>query len=330
MNQRYAIFHFKLANGNPLKLSYALAPTSLRDRWINIVNRRRATNDSLDLKISNKTTKDLKFLMDTLNEIIKKINNYYDRQLPLFNDVSEITRETLNHLHEEFEEYGERHWSIYPQGVPPRLPANSNPNIWPGTEFKVEFHQTWMKLNQYIHITETALVPNDFPNFSCLVQYEPFERGDPVNPEDKLFLDTEFTWGQLYLGYNTLGKDWSDAAMDDDTRLVVNNQVKVQETFCSEAWLNFSDYIAFHKSSEMKFWNWYRDLPIDIQSKIPIENLSKLSLGKYYLGGVVLDNAFLNFHPKESDWAMPCSDLRKRWNLEVFSQITEAVGIEIL
>lgn len=330
MSQRYATFHFKLANGSPLKLSYALAPTSLRDRWINIVNRRRSTNDGLDLKISNKTTKDLGFLMDTLNEIIEKINNYYDRQLPLFNVVSEITMETLNHLHEEFELYGERHQQVYPQGIPPKIPENSNPDIWPGVEFKVEFHQTWMKLNQYIHITETAMSMDHFPNFSCLVQYHPFERGDPIEPLDKLFLDTDFTWGQLYLGYNTLGKDWNDAATDNDTRLVVNNQVKVQETFCSEAWLNFGDHITFHKSSEIKFWKWYRELPIDIKSKIPINDLSKLSLGKYYLGALVLDSAFLNFHPTESDWAVPCSDIRKRWNIEVFSQITEAVGIEII
>jgi hypothetical protein len=326
MNQQHAIFHFKLANGELLKLRYKLAPTSLRDRWINIVNRRRNTKDKLELKISNKTTKDLEDLMRTINEIIEKINEYYDKKLPIFKNVSEMGGETLNHLHEEFELYGERHQ----QAFPVKVGEVRNNSIWPGSYFREDFHNAWLKLNEYIHIIETAAMPSHFPNFSCLVQYEPFERGDLLNPEDKLFLDTDFSWGQLYLGYNTLGKDWKDAAADNDLRLIANNQVKVQESFCSESWLNFSDHVSFHRREEMKFWDWYKNLSSDLKSKIPIDDMSQLALGRYYLGMIMFDEAFLKFHPRVEDWLVPYSELRRRWNLEVFSQIIEAVDIEII
>jgi hypothetical protein len=326
MNQRYAIFHFRLKNGEILKIRYKLAFTSLLDRWIAIVNRRRKSKDILELKISNKTSKDLGELMSTINEVIEKINRYYDKQLPLFRNVSEITDEALNHLHEEFELYGERHQDAFPikQG------EIRDPNIWPGLYFKEDFHRAWLKLNEYIHIIESALSPSFFPHFSCLVQYDPFERGDPINPEDRLFLDTDFSWGQLYLGYNTLGKDWKDAMSDNDIRLIANNQIKLQETFCSEAWLNFSDHRSQHKITESRFWKWYTELSPDLKSKVPIGDLSALSLGRDYLGSVVFDDTFLKFHNNTEDWVMPYSEVRRKWNIEVFSKIEQAIDIEIV
>jgi len=322
-----AVFYFELENGETLKLCYNLAPTSLLDRWVAIVNRRRATNDTLELKISNKTAKDLEYLMIIINNIIRTINDYYDKQLPVFNSVSEISMETLNHLHEEFELYGERHQLAFPI----KDNKTRDPHVWPGLYFRKEFHHAWLKLNEYIHIIETALAPSNFPNFSCLIQYEPFEKGDTVNPVDKLFLDSDFSWGQLYLGYNTLGKDWKDAAADNDVRLIGNNQIKVQETFCSEVWLNFSDrFGSFHKITEMRFWKWYKDLSSELQSKIPVDNLSDLALGRYYLGSIEFDDTFLQFHPNREDWLVPYSELRRRWNTEVFSQIKCATDIEII
>ena len=310
---RIAIFHFELKSGEPLKLQYHLPYTSLLDRWISIVERRKATNDSIELKISNKTLTDLELLMSIINEIIDKINSYYDKQLPIYTSTTEINANTLNHLHEEFELYGER--------------QEKNPDLFPGEEF----HHTWLRLNEYIHILETAIDTGPFPQFSCLVQYEPFERGDTVTSTDKLFLDTDFTWGQLYLGYNTLGKDWQHVMEDDDTRVITNNMIKFQETFCSEAWLNFSDSSRnAHKSTERQFWKWYIKQSPELQSKIPIDNLLELALGRYYLGVIALDETFLNFHPNKEDWLVPYSELRKSWNLEVFTKIKRAIDIEII
>jgi hypothetical protein len=263
--------------------------------------------------------------MHTVNETIIKINEYYDRQLPIFNNVSEITAQSLNYLHEEFELYGQRCLTAFTQN------EVRDPTVWPGLYFRNDFHHAWLKLNEYIHIIEPALNPDYFPHFSCLIQYEPFEKGDAINPVDKLFLDSDFSWGHLYLGYNTLGKDWKDAAFDNDIRVVVDDQIKVQETFCSEVWLNFSDqWKSFHKITEIKFWRWYKELSPEVQSKIPIDNLSTLALGRYYLGMIEIDDTFLKFHPNKNDWAVPYSELRKKWNLEVFSKIVRAVDIEII
>ena len=327
MKQYLARFHFELRDGSPLAITYQLQPNSLVPRWIDIVTKRQA--DQLELKISNKGIEDLPYLMDTLNEIVKTINSYYDRQLPLFTSINEINRDTLNHLHEEFEVYGTRHQAVYPQGIAPVIPADADPTVWPGTEFKMEFHQTWMKLNEYIHITESAMDNSGWPNYSCLVQYMPFEWGVAVTETDKIFLDNNFKWGQLYLGYNTLGKDWNDACMDNDQRLISNDQIKVQQSFCSESWLNFNAEAEMPKSAEAKFYQWWQSLSPGLQQLVPIDSINKLALGRYYLGQVVLDEAFLDFHPVHDDWLLPNSELRSRWNKEVFGKIVKAAGIEV-
>ena len=328
MKQQFARFHFETKDGTPLIITYLLQPNSLVPRWIDFIKRRQG--DAIELKISNKSKADLPELMSTLNGIISNINSYYDRPLPLYTSVEEINRETLNHLHEEFEVYGERHQEVYPAGVPPKIPEGSRADVWPGLEFKPEFHQIWMKLNQYIHIAESAMNNDEFPQYSCLVQYMPFEYGERLREEDKLFLDSNFKWGNLYLGYNTLGKDWNDACMDNDQRLIWNKQIKVQESFCSEAWLNFNAESEMPRTTEMEFWNWYSNLSVELKQQIPINRLNELALGRYYLGQIVIDETFLSYNPDFDAWRLPNSDARKKWNLEVFSTITACTGIEIV
>ena len=324
---KIAQFRFELEDGSPLILTYNLQPNSLTPRWIDIVNRRKNDSTGIELKITNKTSADLEKLMVKLNTIVTDINKYYDEPLPLFQTTREIDQKILNYLHEEFERYGERH----------RLMSNryreqtGDPNVWPGNMFKAEFHQLWLDLNQWIHITESAMQSGDFPNFSCLIQYTPFEEhGSEITDEDKLFLDTTFSWGRLYLGYNTLGKDYMHAFQDDDKRVIINNQVKVQEWISSEVWLNFSpEANVNHKEFELQFWEWFKTLPdsTEIQKLL---NISELRLGRYYIGELSFDQTFLNFHPNYNDWLVPNSDLRKRWNLEVFSKIVKSTGIKIV
>ena len=335
---KIAQFKFKLEDGSPLILTYNLQPNSLLPKWEKVVNDRKANEFNipstefgkapLELKIQNKTTDHLPQLMLKLNSIIQGINEYYDCPLPLFTNINEIDHHILNHLHEEFERYGERHGAINNY-----VNYTLNPKVWPGVEFKREFHQLWLDLNQWIHITEAALSPSWFPNFSCLIQYTPFiEQGAPIDEEDKMFLHTRFTWGSLYLGYNTLGKDYDHTMNDNDQRVIANDQIKVQQFLSSEVWLNFAGekVDALHKSEEYDFWVWYKSLSPELQAKVPIGNINALALGRYYLGSISFDNEFLKFHPKFEDWLEPNSELRRRWNLEVFSKINKVIGIKIL
>lgn len=304
---RYARFHFSLNDGNPLYLTYLLQPNSLLSKWEQIIDDR--TGDKLELKISNKTEKDLPELKLKLNEICKNINNLgYKPKLPLLESESGITKKFLNCLHEQFENYGDSYKS---------------------KTYNHDLHRQFLRLNEFIHVIEDAMLDTEFPQFHCLLQYSPNNITLPLTDEDKLFLDTNLDWGHLYLGYSTLGKDWNHVAIDDEKRCIIDGRIKVQNIVSSEVFLVFSNTDHHHKQIELSFWNWYKTLSVNLQKMIPIHNINKLSLGYYYLGQLVIDDTFLNFHNKVEDWFTPFSDARKRWNLEVFSKIEKVVDMQL-
>jgi len=302
-------YTFELEDGKPLRLTYVLQPNSLREKWINEIKTRRKKGTWLDLKISNKNITHLSELTDILNSIVRELNEGYEFEiLPSLSGKEDISRTTLNHLHEIFEEYG-ADASLY-----------RNEKI----------HNLWLKLNEYIHITEIAMetTKDRFPQYSAVVTVYPPYPGQPLEEKDKLFLSTDFSWGQLYLGYNTLGKDYISAAQDDDVRVVTNEQVKVQEMYSSETWLCFQGLSIQQKVTEMQFYQWYETISQEAQELIPIENLNVLGLGRYYLGHILITKDLLDYHPVQEDWFFD-QRLQKRWNNEVFSKVKRVKNIKI-
>lgn len=304
-------FTFELQNGKNLKLTYLLQQNSLREKWWNeVITYRKQGNKELNLKISNKNYLYLDELTDKLNSIIENINIQYNYEiLPSLKGSEDVGRESLNYLHELFEAYG------------------ANPLLYKGEVA----HHLWLDLNEWIHITETAMETTEdvFPQYSALVTVYPPYPGRRLEEKDKLFLSTEFSWGQLYLGYNTLGKDYMSAAQDDDVRVVTNNQVKVQERYSSEVWLCFQSTSYEQKINELQFYKWYETVEQEAQEKIPIENLNILGLGRYYLGNLVIDDEFLKLHPVQEDWYFDYK-LQKKWNNEVFSQVKRVINMELI
>lgn len=303
-------YTFELGDKKPLRLTYLLQANSLREKWINEIKTHKNKNDSwINLKISNKDRSHLKELTEKLNFIINNLNSGYDFQiLPTLSGIENIERETLNYLHEIFEEYG------------------ANPLLYRGEII----HNLWLDLNEWIHITEVAMETTDdsFPSYSAVVTIYPPYPGRKLEEKDKLFLSTEFSWGQLYLGYNTLGKDYMSAAQDDDVRVVTNKQVKVQEMYSSEAWLCFQSMSPMQKMTEMQFYQWYETIEQEAQELIPVGNLNVLGLGRYYLGHILINKDLLDFHPIKEDWYFD-QKLQKRWNSEVFSKVKKIKHIKI-
>lgn len=309
-------FTFELENGQPIQLIYLLQPNSLREKWTNEVKTYlKEDNTYLNLKISNKNYSHLNQLTEKINSIVKDINDSYTEKLLIpLSGIGDVCREKLNDLHEKFEEYGE----------------HSSP--YGGKLYRGEnVHNLWLDLNEWIHITETAMETGeqDFPNYGALVTVYPPYPGRKLEERDKLFLTTEFSWGHLYLGYNTLGKDYMHVSQDDDVRVITNNQVKVQENYSSEVWLCFQRRTYFIKDIESEFYKWYETTEQEAQERIPLENLNKLALGRYYLGHIMINEDLLKFHPIEEDWYFN-PDVQKRWNNEVFSQVKSVTGIELL
>jgi len=91
--------------------------------------------------------------------------------------------------------------------------------------------------------------------------------------------------------------------------------------------LNFSkDHICWaHKEYELQFYQWWKTL-----GNVPFPSIDELSLGRYYIGEISFDQTFLDFHPVYEDWLIPNSDIRKEWNLKVFSKIVKATGVKII
>jgi len=309
-------FTFELENGELLPLTYLLQPNSLREKWLNEVQTYLNEDGTyLNLKIANKNYSQLKQLTEELNSIVKKINYIYGYEIVVpLDGTGDVCREKLNNLHEKFEEYGEH--SSYNGG-----------SLFRGQKA----HDLWLDLNEWIHITEIAMetTEKDFPQYSALVTVYPPYPGRKLEEKDKLFLTTESLWGHLYLGYNTLGKDYMHAAQDNDVRVITNNQVKVQELYSSEVWLSFQGRSYFQKVTEMEFYQWYETLDQEAQEKIPIENLNTLALGRYYLGIIMIDDHFLNIHPVKKDWYIK-EELQKKWNEQVFSQVKSVTKIELI
>lgn len=309
-------FTFELETGQSIELIYLLQPNSLREKWINeVTTYSKQDNTYLNLKISNKNHSHLNQLAEKINSIVADINNSYTDQLLIpLSGTDDVSREKLNNLHEKFEEYGE-----YSSPYGGELYRGEN------------VHNLWLDLNEWIHVTETAMETReqDFPNYGALVTVYPPYPGRKLEERDKLFLTTEFSWGHLYLGYNTLGKDYMHVSQDDDVRVIVNNQVKVQENYSSEVWLCFQQRTYFIKDIESEFYKWYETTEQEAQERIPLENLNKLALGRYYLGHIMINEDLLKFHPIEEDWYFN-PDVQKRWNNEVFSQVKSVTGIELL
>lgn len=332
MKRYLVIFHFKLNDGTHLPLTYRIQNNSFSHRWIEHVKKRKLEQGTnFTIEIFNKNISHLPEIIEKLNSFVDYLNSLYDKKLPKLKE--NIDHDILNELHEEFEEYGARHLQA-------EKDATYNPSIdnikdyaWYERAFNINFHETWLSLNTWIHFAENAMDSPEYSSrFNCIVNQYPNTRGENLQEIDKLFLTNEFEWGHIYLGYNTLGKDYMHTAEHNDTRVVLNDQVKVQEYFSTEVYLEYNSDKIFHsekKGNEVKFYQWYINQSKEVQDLVPIDNLNKLCLGKYYLGRVSFDHTFLKYHSNPVDWDRNTFNIRHRWNMDVFSKISEITDIEI-
>ena len=315
MLDMYVIFLDK--DKNKHRIPITILDTSLGNRWAGLLikNQRFLSGKKLHSTFSNYTLKDLSHIVDTLNTISKKINREYDRKLPSFHNSSSLNETILNALHEEFEFYGTRIDDL-----------SQRPN------FSETLHNNFLLLNELIHITEDLIHSNNdefrpIPTMSVLVDYYPQSTFSEIEDIDKLHLRTDFKWGGIYLGYNTLGKDWLKVAYDNDLEVIERDMIKPQSRFSAETWINFGpdDWL---NHNIVKFEQWYRTLPKELQSKVPIGDLNTLSLGRFHIGHVEInDQYFLKYHDNISDWLSPNHPIKKKWNEEVFSTFRKIIKI---
>ena len=292
-------------------ITYKIQKSHLASRWVgltklNLKNPRYAVTSSFN----NKTVLDVPEITQEINNIVLRINQMYDKELPTY---EVIDNPKLNYLHEEFEIFGERYDEL----------KLSN-------KFSYELEDNFFALNEHIHMCEDAMItePGTWGGFGILYDIQPLGLHLSIMEMDKLLLEAGFSWGRLYLGYNTLGKDWLAVAKDNDIEVIERDMVKPQKRFAAESWLNFNiDQEEHYRVSS--FINWCNSLPLDIRKKVPFNNLNQLTLGRFPIGDVVINDTFLNIDPNPDHWKTYRHDCKLQWNHKVLTTFRSVEDIRI-
>jgi len=301
---------FKDNKGSKHTIPIMMYRTDLAKRWaVGVMYNQRVDGKYIHSAFINQTYNNIFEIQKQLNDIVENINSEYDIVLPIFTDINVLDETILNEMHRQYEAYGTR--------------------LEEGLKTKSSLHDNFLLLNELIHTYEDILhdEKSSIPTMSVLVDYYPQTEFYPILERDKLHLTTQFMWGGVYLGYNTLGKDWLKVAFDNDIEVVKRNMVKVQERFSAETWINFGPDDR-NNYNAVSFEHWYLTLPKELQTLVPIDDLHKLSLGRYRIGQVLIDDDyFLKYHPNEKDWLSYNHPIKRQWNEEVFSTFTKIVKI---
>lgn len=293
-------------------LQYELYDTPLTEKWISITKKNLINPDvSIHTVFNNKTVVDVGPITEKIKKIVSNINQEYDKTLPLY---EKLDNDKLNILHEEFEVFGQRMKELHSVG---KLTKTLKDNFF--------------DLNEYIHMCENAQLnsPGRWGPYGILYDLHPLGLHRFIDEEDKLMLRTDLEWGKLYLGYNTLGKSWINVFKDNDPDVVARSMVKPQRRFAAEAWLNFGgdDYAG---ETLLNFYKWCRSLPLELRNKIPLKDLNELTLGRFILGELIIDENFLKIDKEKPHWKSNRHPCKLKWNLEVLSKFRKLIKIEFV
>lgn len=165
-------------------------------------------------------------------------------------------------------------------------------------------------LNNLIHVLEQK-INNKYSDFNSTILFysKDNEQCIPVEEKFKLWLSPNSQWGDLFIGYGTIGKDWSDICIDTDDE----DSLAVQKTISSETCMYFKTEYNYPKAEETLLYRW----SLDNNTCVPLDNLNQLSLGRYFLGKLIIDDQFLDFHNFASDWYVPNHKCKLLWNKHI-------------
>ena len=303
--------------GKKHELNFALYDTDLVKRWVEITKKNQQTPESyISAQFTNISYGEISKVRTRLTDCLNRINSVYDEPLPLYEEIVELTTPELNYLHEEFERYGDRFEDLI-----------HTTNWW-----SQELHEDFLKLNELIHLHEDLLFikQGDFPNMAVLYDYYPQGLHLPILGRDRLWLTSKLQWGEVYLGYNTLGKDWFKVVFDEDLEVIERDQVRPQERFAAETWINFGpDSDGVYEIEQLE--KFYSKLPEELQKKVPIDDLNKLAFGRFKLGKIIIDDYFVSrYGGTFEDYNITSGDAKRHWSENVFNTFVELKEIQFL
>ena len=220
-------------------LYFNLYDVPIARKWADELKRIKKSDHSFrERKVHHKNFKIDDEFIKKFNRTIKKINSFYDLQIRY--PITELTQDILNELHDAYAIYGVRNhekleakwWDtayiLYDEN-------HAYAKRWPGITFNEDMHHAFVALNDLIHSAEVALKEDwtDASEFVVVASYNP--RVDyPLLEEDTFCLKPFLDFGDLCLGYNTLGKNLKHIVHDEDLESLNKNLIFPQTTWSNE------------------------------------------------------------------------------------------------
>ena len=295
-------------DGNKHSLFYYLYPTPFKTKWTELVNKNLSNPDhSIYTSLSNLSFEELPKITAELEECCMWLNKQgYGPELPIYKTFD---TPKLNELHEIFE-----HWGTVKDHKkdPDSLIADH-----------------WYSLNEMIHRAELVLDADQYKtNLSMVgvIDIHPLGLHNDLTEQDKLLLTSEFKWGELYLGYNTHGKDYISIMYSNDIRAIDNDEVKPQTRYAAESWQYFGlDQVPIQGAQ--LFSIWYEALPEATKKKIP---LNDLTLGRIILGKLIphMTPSCMDVDKNLLHWESSMHSCKDVWNKKYYSTFVGVAEIK--
>lgn len=307
--KKSAFLEIKIKNkiNQKLTLFFNLLNSKLTDRWIELVDQNN--NKKNEIVFSYKRIFNENEIINMLSDFKKSIsyiNENYDRKLIENFDINDLKNNyhILNDLHEEFELYGERIVELKEKKI-----------------FSENLEDNFLLLNNLIHNFESIIRSNN-ESCSCLIDFKPYNLFCDLKDEDYFLFTPEITWGTLYLGYNTLGKNWFNALLDNDIDILKRKKIVSQEKFAAECYLNFMNNKIPSYYNNYNFYNWW------IKNSISDFYNPNMTIKDFAFGYIPL--GFLSSYEIENKRFFLSDNFDKeKWNMEVWSNFEEICEFKI-
>jgi hypothetical protein len=321
----------KNIKGETLEVNFLLLNNSLVDRWIALVEKSNEENKTLVVNYQRILNQDqLEQEFQIFVNGIQTINTRYDRQLRIPLSLSEVLNDqkVLNDLHAEYEIYGSRLEVLDRENYYNNPKDSSMYNEpFPGLYKDDILNINMLRLNDRIHNFEaiSRTMKRGQQPCAALVDWLPSGLHAKLEPLDYLLFTTETLWGYVYLGYNTLGKNWIAACVDNDIEVVQRNAVKPQKRFAAEFYIEFK--LRSHPySMANRFFNWVNNtgLTSNILDNLSINELAFGSVPLARLYSYKLDNNIVKV-----DHELFHQDFQKDWNQNIWSRFDNITSVHI-